>query len=147
MVDLYCKRRPSKISNLGEMVFVFKISKKGWYSFFLQGKHSKRLSRGQISLLYSGSHHTLLRHIFLIQCDFGWKLDDTDKVYQRILTTNLPVLESIIELNFCKHKSGCNCGRYWCQNISLVCLKMCLFQNCQNCVEHKMPHWDENYEQ
>ena len=31
-------------------------------------------------------------------CDFGWKWDDVYKVYQPILTTNLPAPESIIEL-------------------------------------------------
>ena len=36
-------------------------------------------------------------------CDFGWKWDDAHKVYQRILTTNLPAPESTID---CGYNSG-----------------------------------------
>ena len=81
-------------------------------------------------------------------CDFGWKWDDAHKVYRPILTTNLPALESIIDLDSCKCKTGCNSGRCRCHKNSLVCSEISLCQNCQNSVEeYEMPHQDEDHEQ
>ena len=80
--------------------------------------------------------------------DCDWKWDDAHKVYQPILTTNLPAPESSIELSSCKCKTGCNSGRGRCHKNSLVCSEMCLCQNCQNSVEeYKMPHQVEDHEQ
>ena len=78
-------------------------------------------------------------------CDFGLKWHDALKVYQPILTTNLPAPESIIELRSPKCQTGCNSGRCRCHKNSLVYSEMCLCQNCQNSVEeYEMPLQDDD---
>ena len=75
-MDLYCKEilakelprnclaRPATLVNWDG--FYFRNIKESRYGFLLQWKRWKKLSRGHISLLYNGSHHTLLHQIFPI---------------------------------------------------------------------------------
>ena len=129
-MDLYCKGRPSKISNFGEL---------RWFLFSKYQTESIRLPSTikAFEQAIQGAHFTNLQwkssHIASPNlpdpCDFGWKWDDAHKVYQPILTKNLPAPECIIEISSRKCKTGCNSGRCRCHKNSLVCSEMFLCQN------------------
>ena len=98
VMDLYCKGRPSMISYLGEL---------RWFSFSKYQTESIRLppamkafeqaiQRAYFTILQWNSSHIASPNL-PDPCDFGWKCGDTHKIYQPILTTNLPAPESIID--------------------------------------------------
>ena len=112
VMDLYCKGRPSTIKNLGELRW-FLFSKYQTESIRLpptMKAFEQAIQRAHFTTLQWKSSHIASPNL-PDPCNFGWKWDDADKVYQPILTTNLPAPESIIELSWCKCKTGCNNGR------------------------------------
>ena len=65
--------------------------------------------------------------------DYGWKWDNQHQMYDAIMTTLPPSLESIIELTVCGCKTGYNTNQCKClKNGGLKCTEMCRYYNCEN---------------
>ena len=98
-MDLYCKGKPSTISNLGELKW-FLFSKCQTESIRLPPTmkgFEEAIQRAHFTTLQWKSSRIASPNL-PDPCDFGWKWNDAHKVYQPILTTHLPAPESIIKL-------------------------------------------------
>ena len=114
-ICLYCKNKPTYITNLGEL---------HWHLFTKYQFDSSKLppTKKTLRQMVLRAHYTPLQwkspHIPSPQLpnpnEFGWNWNKDDHIFGPVMTTNPPAPESIIELSSCRCKSGCRSGRCRC---------------------------------
>ena len=129
----YMKTRPESITSLSSL---------RWHLFSIHQSESNRLppTEAAFKQMILRSHFTAMQWksshlptpILPDPNEYGWTWSELHEIYEPIMTTNMPVPQSIIELIACGCKSDCSTDRCRCHKNNLRCTEMCRCDKCEN---------------
>ena len=141
VLELYCKNRPQQVTD---------IPRARWQLYSKQQVESEKLPptpsaldfkiqrSDYISKIWTSADQP--RPILPSPEDFCWKLQD--EMYEAIMTDQ-PVPNAMVELSFCRCKTGCKTNRCKCRKNEMSCTEMCYCEDCENDDDNENCSWSD----
>ena len=125
LLQFYDSERPSLISNLAEL---------RWYTFLKHQYQSDNLLPTKMALnqkVLRAYYTALTRKSAHISSpilpgpqEYGWTLNKIANFYHPLMTKNLPVPGTVVELSLCRCKTGCTQRICICKKNNLLCTEI-----------------------